>query len=131
MADVLVISVSRLASEGLLAPGGTQGKLAFRATKGSQLVAAYYTVHDRGPKARQFRVQFPHQGSHVDAVIDLVADETSGPWWFVCPNRPQGTPCNRQVAKLYLPPSGRTFGCRFCYGFTYGHLPKETDEDLY
>ena len=27
--------------------------------------------------------------------------------------------CNRRVAKLYLPPGGRYFGCRLCHGLTY------------
>jgi hypothetical protein len=28
-------------------------------------------------------------------------------------------PCDRRVAKLYLPPGGRYFGCRECYRLTY------------
>ena len=30
-----------------------------------------------------------------------------------------GHACNRRVAKLYLPPGGRYFGCRHCYRLTY------------
>jgi hypothetical protein len=41
-------------------------------------------------------------------------------WWFLCPLAVRGTqPCNRRVGKLYLPRSGRYFGCRRCYDLTY------------
>jgi hypothetical protein len=40
-------------------------------------------------------------------------------WWFVCPLLVRGEACNRRVAKLYLPPSSRYFGCRHCYRLTY------------
>ena len=34
-------------------------------------------------------------------------------WWFTCPI------CKRRVAKLYLPPGAKYFGCRHCYNLTY------------
>lgn len=40
-------------------------------------------------------------------------------WWFSCPLSKAGRPCNRRVAKLYLPPGGRHFGCRGCHELTY------------
>jgi hypothetical protein len=40
-------------------------------------------------------------------------------WWFTCPLLGKSGPCNRRVAKLYLPPGGRYFGCRHCYNLTY------------
>jgi hypothetical protein len=40
-------------------------------------------------------------------------------WWFVCPLVVGGRVCERRVAKLYLPPRGRYFGCRHCYKLTY------------
>jgi hypothetical protein len=40
-------------------------------------------------------------------------------WWFVCPLGVNGVACNRRVGKLYLPPGGRTFGCRHCHELTY------------
>ncbi len=36
-------------------------------------------------------------------------------WWFTCPI----LGCGRRIAKLYLPPGGRYFGCRHCYQLTY------------
>jgi hypothetical protein len=40
-------------------------------------------------------------------------------WWFTCPLVADDVPCDRRVAKLYLPPGGRNFGCRECYKLTY------------
>ena len=40
-------------------------------------------------------------------------------WWFTCPLVVGGRPCRRRCGKLYLPPSGRYYGCRMCYGLTY------------
>jgi hypothetical protein len=40
-------------------------------------------------------------------------------WWFICPLLRQRRPCNHRVGKLYLPPSGRYYGCRHCYNLTY------------
>ena len=40
-------------------------------------------------------------------------------WWFVCPLRPFGKPCNRRAAKLYLPEGSLDFGCRECHGLKY------------
>jgi hypothetical protein len=34
-------------------------------------------------------------------------------WWFQCPL------CRRRVQKLFLPPRGKTFGCRDCHRLTY------------
>ena len=40
-------------------------------------------------------------------------------WWFTCPLRCNGIPCNRRCGKLYLYPGLRYFGCRHCLGLTY------------
>lgn len=40
-------------------------------------------------------------------------------YWFICPLVVNGSPCGRRVAKLYLPPGGKYFGCRHCYNLTY------------
>lgn len=40
-------------------------------------------------------------------------------WWGRCPLGIDGLPCGRRVAKLYLPPDCRYFGCQHCYGLTY------------
>jgi len=40
-------------------------------------------------------------------------------WWFICPLSKNGTYCGRKVAKLYLAPGGRYFGCRHCHELSY------------
>ena len=40
-------------------------------------------------------------------------------WWFTCPLVRNNVPCGRRCGKLHLPPGGRYFGCRRCYGLTY------------
>ena len=37
-------------------------------------------------------------------------------WWGRCPLAVSGVACRRRVAKLYLPPGERYFGCRVCHG---------------
>jgi hypothetical protein len=39
--------------------------------------------------------------------------------WFLCPAVVAGVLCEDRVGRLYLPPGGRVFGCRHCYGLTY------------
>jgi hypothetical protein len=61
-------------------------------------------------------------GEEVSTPIRL---ETTRPhfggarWWGRCPLAVGGRACGRRVRKLYLPPGGRYFGCRVCYGLTY------------
>lgn len=58
----------------------------------------------------------------IEELVRLTATGRSGGgerWWFVCPLMVNGQPCGRRVAKLYLPPGGRYFGCRHCYDLTY------------
>jgi len=39
--------------------------------------------------------------------------------WFLCPAVVDGVLCENRVGMLYLPPGGKIFGCRHCYGLTY------------
>ena len=39
--------------------------------------------------------------------------------WFLCPFPKEGKQCRRTVGKLYLPPGGKYFGCRYCYDLAY------------
>lgn len=40
-------------------------------------------------------------------------------WWFTCPLVANGTPCERRVGNLYLPPNAKYFGCRHCHQLAY------------
>ena len=39
--------------------------------------------------------------------------------WFLCPASVEGVLCENRVGMLYLPPAGKVFACRHCYGLTY------------
>jgi hypothetical protein len=40
-------------------------------------------------------------------------------WWGRCPLSVNHIPCGRRIAKLYLPPRGKYFGCRSCHRLAY------------
>jgi hypothetical protein len=40
-------------------------------------------------------------------------------FWFICPLNVGGRRCQRRVAKLFLPPGGKYFGCRHCHDLSY------------
>ena len=40
-------------------------------------------------------------------------------WWLKCPLTVNGSPCNRRVGRLYLPPREQLFGCRECHRLSY------------
>ena len=40
-------------------------------------------------------------------------------YWFICPLSINGIYCGRRVAKLYLAPRARYFGCGHCYNLSY------------
>lgn len=58
----------------------------------------------------------------VQAPIETVATKCNFGgvrYWFRCPLRINGIPCNRIVSKLYLAPNCNYFGCRHCLDLTY------------
>lgn len=50
-------------------------------------------------------------------------------WWFICPLTTNGVYCGKRVGRLYLPPNGKYFGCRYCYNLTYQSC-KEHDKRI-
>ena len=50
-------------------------------------------------------------------------------YWFVCPLSVEDQYCGKRVGKIYLPPGGDYFGCRYCYDLTY-RCQKEHDSRL-
>ncbi len=40
-------------------------------------------------------------------------------WWMRCPLARREVPCGRRVAKVYLAPFSKYFGCRTCHRLTY------------
>jgi hypothetical protein len=67
-----------------------------------------YTL-SRTKELLDYRVQLTRSYPHFGGVR----------WWFTCGLVVDGRKCNRRVAKLYLSPGGRYYGCRHCYRLTY------------
>ncbi len=89
-----------------------------------------YEVDAAGPSPwLHLSYTFKDDNSSVDYRVGLA---TTRPhfgglrWWFLCPLTVNGRACRRRVAKLYLPPSGRYFGCRHCYDLTYASVRAAT-----
>ena len=50
-------------------------------------------------------------------------------YWFLCPAVKDGVLCENRVGVLYLPPGGKIFGCRHCWGLTYESCQKSHKYD--
>jgi hypothetical protein len=82
------------------------------------------TLGDDSLKMRLFYTRTGRNGhkENLKYSIELQATEPhfgGRRYWFTCPLTANGWPCRRRVAKLYLPPDGKFFGCRHCYNLTY------------
>ena len=73
------------------------------------------------PARLTLRVNYTVTGQDETQAVDYTVQMAVGRsrWRFFCPLTINGVPCQRPVAQLYLPPTGRYFGCRNCYGLTY------------
>jgi len=68
------------------------------------------------------RLRYTASGESVDTVYPMIATDPHWGgvrWWFYCPLSVNGRSCRRRVGKLFLPPGGKYFGCRHCYGLSY------------
>jgi len=50
-------------------------------------------------------------------------------YWFICQLNRNGAAYRKRIAKIYLPPGGKYFGCRHCYNLTY-ECQKEHDKQF-
>ncbi len=122
------LDAGRWMHEGIVRAGACQwGSWVWRnASTGEQLAAIGYGVQTQ-ERAGWVRLSYtitPHTGERRDYAytVPLVTTRLhSGGfrWWFLCPLSRNEQPCLRRVGKLYLPPSGRYYGCRQCYNLTY------------
>jgi hypothetical protein len=74
------------------------------------------------PSDSWVRLRYTAWGTPVEYAVRLtttIPQYGGWRWWFTCPLIAKGSPCNRRVAKLYLPPGQHYFGCRHCYDLTY------------
>ncbi len=141
--DCRVLSIDKMAREGLIVPYHASGTLRWTDTATGETVATIgFTVvpereiilpnapFHKGPPppgdgiylTLQYTLRREDDEQHVTEKILL---ENTRPhfggrrWWFTCPLRVGGRYCGRRVGKLYLPPGGKYFGCRHCYELTY------------
>jgi len=118
------LDVNRLAKAGALEVG-TWGNV--RLGNGEVAFVAFRTL--AGPAGgRCFQISYTLPGSGEGDPEDIVTPirlQTTRPHlggvrrWFTCPLISNGIACERRVAKLYLPPGSRHFGCRICHDLTY------------
>jgi len=124
------LSIGKLYRDGLLAWGRTwAGGLTWSNSLTGEKTASISLELDTTDRGRPwlgliYTITERGTGAKTDYNYRLALDFTplyfgGGRWWVVCPLSKSGQPCGRRVSKLYLPPSGRYFGCRHCYDLTY------------
>jgi hypothetical protein len=94
------------------------------AERKQQTASLGYEVNTLDPASPWLRLRYTltRTQEHLDYLIRL---QTTRPrfggirWWFTCPLVVNSVPCDRRVAKVYLPLGGRYYGCRHCHGLTY------------
>jgi hypothetical protein len=76
----------------------------------------------------------PREGEPRDYAyrVDLVTRRTAAGivqrLWH-CPASRGGTPCNRLVRTIYLPPGADYFACRHCHGLTYAKNQEHSKDE--
>ena len=124
--DCLTLNLEKLVRERLLRGGlHSSGNLTWttKAT-GKQVSACGYDLDTVNLNDSWLRLTYT-VGSAKEQVNYRVDLTTTKPrygglrWWLVCPLLINGNPCRRRAGRVYLPPRGKYFGCRQCYGLTY------------
>lgn len=85
------------------------------------------------PKVK-LQYKFTGSGLEMDYPISLtntILSWGAKRWWFVCPLSRNGIRCNQRIGKLYLPPGGKYFGCRYCYNLTYSSCQESHKYDSF
>lgn len=99
-----------------------------RAQNGKSRVGISISIDEQNRWSSHMRLTYTftdyktHEKTDNDYKISLVSTPCnfgSKRYWFICSLSVNGRPCNRRVAKLFLPPGGRYFGCRHCHDLTY------------
>ncbi|MCI0588408.1 MAG: hypothetical protein L0323_16375 [Planctomycetes bacterium] len=122
---------------GILARGGTflrgagAGRLSWKNAFGQEVSSVLWDLEPTAAGAVLLRLRYTvrrwggFERNQGEEVVEAVRLQTTRPnfggvrWWFACPLAAAYSPCGRRVSRLYLPPGGRYFGCRTCYGLTY------------
>jgi hypothetical protein len=129
------IDVNRLAREGKLRVGAA-GFIWWTNQFGEHPFFVEFSVYDDHCRAvLLLRYRWADRwGKQSEAIRLPILLQTSRPyfggvrWWFACPLGSEGSPCNRRVGKLYLPPHSRYFACRYCHGLVYRREPDPLEQ---
>ena len=116
----LVLSVFEMCREGAVKPWTfTCGTWLWISSENN----VHYQVSPAGKSSvLVLRYRINSSDENLDLRIPLVTTRPnfgSVRFWFICPLNVGGRGCHRRVAKLYLPPGGKYFGCRHCYDLSY------------
>ena len=114
------LSVSALSRDGLLV-AGRAGRVAW-SVSGREVASVGFTVRSAGDDQLTLVLAYRVGGEDLAVPVPLepIPQHLGGRrWWFRCPLSVRGVTCGRRAGKLYLPPSGRYFGCRSCHRLTY------------
>jgi len=122
--DCLVLDMSLFVCNRLVRAGFSKmGTLSWsNPATGEKVSSCGYAVDTLGASSLRLFYTFARTGEAVKYSVPLA---TTTPnyggtrWWFLCPLASNRNLCNRRVAKLYLPPGGKYYGCRTCYDLTY------------
>ncbi len=125
-----ILDASQLMREGILGQGVTRaGTWQWtRIDTGEVTASIDYRVDTSSDPALHLTYNPAEGAKPLNEAIGL---ETTRPhrgglrWWFTCPLVVDGERCGRRVQKLYLPHSGRYFGCRHCYELSYESKNKD------
>lgn len=99
-----------------------------RAQSGKSRVGITISIDEKNNSNSYIRLTYTYtdyqtgEKSNYDYRIPLISTACNFGgvrYWFICPLSVNGRPCNRKVAKLYLTPNEKYFGCRHCYNLTY------------
>ena len=120
------LDTSRWMREGILREGNHKSGtwIWLDSLTGKQVSSIGYEVDTTNAYLRWVRLFYniTRTGEAIDYKIRLATTHPNFGglrWWFICPLVANGKACNRRVGKIYIPPSGRYYGCRHCYDLTY------------
>jgi hypothetical protein len=121
--ESLSVDVRESARDGLLKVG-TRGIFSWEhSITGQELASVDFATSLSAEGDHIFSLSFHRHGS--EEIVTTIPLQITHPhfggsrWWFTCPLSVDGTACNQRVAKVYLPPGQRYFGCRDCHDLTY------------
>ena len=127
--DCWMISTSRLKSSFSELPSTPPARYCRAVKIGSgTLKRVYYWVNPHGSDNGQPLLKLVYDCSdslspRVKLAVELTYTHPNyggQRWWFRCPLvRDNGKVCSKRIAKLWLPPGQRYFGCSECHELTY------------